>query len=78
MRLVMECREADGFHILLVTYKDGEREKEKEMENKSLAQNDLLLLSKEQVCFSHILLSEMLDSVRALTFFFSGYREFIS
>ncbi|XP_018471146.2 probable helicase MAGATAMA 3 [Raphanus sativus] len=49
MRLVMECREADGFHILLVTYKDGEREKEKEMENKSLAQNDLLLLSKEQV-----------------------------
>ncbi|KAJ0266368.1 DNA2/NAM7 helicase-like [Hirschfeldia incana] len=41
MRLVMECSEADGFHILLVTY--GYEEEE------CLAPNDLLLLSKEYV-----------------------------
>ncbi|KAF8115211.1 hypothetical protein N665_0029s0054 [Sinapis alba] len=41
MRLVMECSEADGFHILLVTYEHEEDE--------YLAQNDLLLLSKEEV-----------------------------
>lgn len=66
MRLVMECSEADGFHFLLVTYEADEGE--------YLAQNDLLLLSKEEV---HILffclffvrfldnsLCRMLDSVR--------------
>ncbi|KAL0648656.1 hypothetical protein Bca4012_046947 [Brassica carinata] len=41
MRLVMECSEADGFHILLVTYEHEEDE--------SLAPNDLLLLSIEDV-----------------------------
>ncbi|CAH8382155.1 unnamed protein product [Eruca vesicaria subsp. sativa] len=41
MRLVMECSEADGFHILLVTYEHEEDE--------YLAPNDLLLLSKEEV-----------------------------
>ncbi|CAN7069552.1 hypothetical protein IGI04_041942 [Brassica rapa subsp. trilocularis] len=41
MRLVMECSEADGFHILLVTYEHEEEE--------YLAPNDLLLLSIEEV-----------------------------
>ncbi|KAF3504992.1 hypothetical protein F2Q69_00045549 [Brassica cretica] len=41
MRLVMECSEADEFHILLVTYEHEEDE--------SLAPNDLLLLSIEEV-----------------------------
>ncbi|CAH8381905.1 unnamed protein product [Eruca vesicaria subsp. sativa] len=41
MRLVMECSEADGFHILLVTYEHEEDE--------YLAPNDLLLLSKEEI-----------------------------
>ena len=41
----MECSEADGFHILLVTYEHEEDE--------SLAPNDLLLLSIEEV---HLLL----------------------
>jgi len=45
MRLVMECNEGEGFHFLLVTYEHEEDE--------YLAQNDLLLLSKEEV---HILL----------------------
>lgn len=45
MRLVMECSEADGFHILLVTYEHEEEE--------YLAPNDLLLLSIEEV---HLLL----------------------
>lgn len=37
----MECSEAEGFHFLLVTYEHDEDE--------YLAQNDLLLLSKEEV-----------------------------
>lgn len=37
----MECSEAEGFHFLLVTYEHEEDE--------YLAQNDLLLLSKEEV-----------------------------
>ncbi|KAG7542768.1 P-loop containing nucleoside triphosphate hydrolase [Arabidopsis thaliana x Arabidopsis arenosa] len=41
MRLVMECNEGEGFHFLLVTYEHEEDE--------YLAQNDLLLLSKEEV-----------------------------
>jgi len=40
----MECNEGEGFHFLLVTYEHEEDE--------YLAQNDLLLLSKEEV---HIL-----------------------
>ncbi|KAJ0236644.1 helicase MAGATAMA 3 [Hirschfeldia incana] len=48
LRMVVECSEADGFHVLLVTYKGADRDEEKK-ENKLLAQNDLLLLSKEQV-----------------------------
>lgn len=44
MRLVMECNEADGFHFLLVTYEHDEDE--------YLAQNDLLLLSKEEVTYT--------------------------
>ncbi|XP_022762918.1 probable helicase MAGATAMA 3 isoform X2 [Durio zibethinus] len=40
LRLVMECNEADGFHLPAVTYEADEEE--------SIAQNDLLLLSKEK------------------------------
>ncbi|XVF45709.1 hypothetical protein PTKIN_Ptkin02bG0228300 [Pterospermum kingtungense] len=40
LRLVMECNEADGFHLPAVTYEAGEEE--------SISQNDLLLLSKEE------------------------------
>ncbi|XP_022762920.1 probable helicase MAGATAMA 3 isoform X4 [Durio zibethinus] len=42
LRLVMECNEADGFHLPAVTYEADEEE--------SIAQNDLLLLSKEKIC----------------------------
>ncbi|KAL0727825.1 hypothetical protein Bca4012_023918 [Brassica carinata] len=41
MRLVKECSEADGFHFLLVTYEHEDDVK--------VRQNDLLLLSKEEV-----------------------------
>ena len=37
----MECNEADGFHSPAVTYEADEEE--------SISQNDLLLLSKEEV-----------------------------
>ncbi|KAK6253995.1 hypothetical protein QUC31_015715 [Theobroma cacao] len=40
LRLVMECNEADGFHLPAVTYEADEEE--------SISQNDLLLLSKEE------------------------------
>lgn len=65
LRLVMECSEADGFHILQVT---DERERveddNKVNKYKSLGPNDLLLLSKEEVSLYlsdnsfHIVLSE--------------------
>lgn len=41
LRLVMECGEADGFHLPSVTYEADEVE--------SISPNDLLLLSKEEV-----------------------------
>ncbi|XP_022762922.1 probable helicase MAGATAMA 3 isoform X6 [Durio zibethinus] len=44
LRLVMECNEADGFHLPAVTYEADEEE--------SIAQNDLLLLSKEKAGLS--------------------------
>lgn len=47
LRLVMECSEADGFHILQVT--DERVEDDKVNKYKSLGPNDLLLLSKEEV-----------------------------
>ncbi|GLT85964.1 hypothetical protein SLE2022_041290 [Rubroshorea leprosula] len=41
LRLVMKCSEEDGFHCPFVTYEAGEEE--------SVSQNDLLLLSKEEI-----------------------------
>ncbi|OMO92078.1 putative helicase MAGATAMA 3 [Corchorus olitorius] len=40
LRLVIECNEADGFHLAALTYEADEEE--------SISQNDLLLLSKEE------------------------------
>ncbi|XVE94014.1 hypothetical protein REPUB_Repub01dG0243700 [Reevesia pubescens] len=40
LRLVMECHEANGFHLPSVTYEADEEQ--------SISQNDLLLLSKEE------------------------------
>ncbi|GLT41949.1 hypothetical protein SLA2020_159750 [Shorea laevis] len=41
LRLVMKCSEEDGFHCPFITYEAGEEE--------SVSQNDLLLLSKEEI-----------------------------
>lgn len=41
-RLVVECNEVDGFHLPAVTYSAEEVDE-------SISQNDLLLLSKENV-----------------------------
>jgi hypothetical protein len=41
-RLVVECNEVDGFHLPAVTYAADDTEE-------SISQNDLLLLSKENV-----------------------------
>ncbi|XP_013606038.1 probable helicase MAGATAMA 3 isoform X1 [Brassica napus] len=49
LRLVMECSEADGFHILQVTDERERLEDDKVTKYKSLGPNDLLLLSKEEV-----------------------------
>ena len=76
LRLVMECSEADGFHILQVTDERERLEDDKVTKYKSLGPNDLLLLSKEEVSlylFDNSFILSYLNvgfSVRALTFFF--------
>lgn len=72
MRLVVECNESEGFLLSSVTYGDDEGEK--------IVQNDLLLLSEDQVfneqaidSFLHLLLSLISFYMQECDLFMDGY-----